>query len=154
MMDAILKGEENSGNPTQSKLAAIYQVMEESHYDAEGNYKTDGIDTVQFNSTVKAGEMGVIDINNASTTQQAKTIIENAIYLGGNKLSGYNFDRVHVLEFEDYCIQNEVPAHLEGESIFGSQMRILSISDMPEMVAGVEQFINYRGKQVSLREVK
>jgi hypothetical protein len=34
MMDAILQGEKNNGNPTQSKLAAIYQVMEESHYDA------------------------------------------------------------------------------------------------------------------------
>jgi len=66
---------------------------------------------------------------------------------------------VHVLDFDDYCIQNEVPAHLEGESIFGSQMRILSISDMPEMVGGVEQFINFRGKpgkpnMVSLRELK
>jgi len=129
--------------------------MEESHYDSEGNYKTDGIDTVQFNSTVKAGEMGVIDINFATTTQQAKEIIEESIYIDRyDKSLGYNLDRVHVLEFEDYCIQNEVPAHLEGESIFGSQMRILSISDMPEMIAGEEQFISFRGKRTSLREVK
>ena len=160
MMDAILQGEENEDNPNKSKLAAIYQVMEESHYDADGNYKTDGIDTVQFNSTVKAGEMGVIDINSATTTQQAKKIIEQAIYADANNKSlGYNLDRVHVLDFDDYCIQNEVPAHLEGESIFGSQMRILSISDMPEMVGGVEQFINFRGKpgspnMVSLRQLK
>lgn len=154
MMDAILQGDTNTESPTKSKLSAIYQVMEESHYDREGNYKTDGIDTVQFNSTVKAGEMGVIDINNAATTQQAKKMIEAAIYNDGIRGNSYNLNSVHELEFEDYCIQNEVPAHLEGQSIFGSQMRILSVSDMPEMVNGVEQFITYRGKPSSIREVK
>ena len=129
--------------------------MEDSHYEADGvTYKPDGIDTVQFNSTVKAGEMGVIDINSATTTQEAVDIMKNAIYAGGEAVNGYNLDIVHELDFEDYCIQNEVPAHLEGTSIFGSQMRILSMSDMPEIVNNEEQYITFRGEKVPLRQLK
>lgn len=66
MADAILAGEE-TGKP--NLLRALFQVMEDSHYDTVRNedgtitrtYKKDGIDTVNFESAVKSGGQGRID---------------------------------------------------------------------------------------------
>lgn len=66
MADAILAGEE-TGRP--NLLRALFQVMEDSHYDTVANedgsitrtYKKDGIDTVNFESAVKSGAQGRID---------------------------------------------------------------------------------------------
>lgn len=173
MMDAILKGEGESGN---CMLRAINEIMEETHQvqNLNGVYVAGqrGIDTVQFESTVKAGLQGQIDINEKAIrawestpgnierweadhqdwinskegkswrknnpnhpipdTEIAKQIIRDAIYVNGKLENGYNPKSVHELDYEDYCLQSEVPAHLEGDSIFGSQLRILGIADMPE----------------------
>lgn len=150
MLDAITQGENGAQN---SKLSAIYNLMEESHYDEQGNYKTDGIDTVQFESTVKAGLQGAIDINSAKDAAEAKQILEKAVYTNGRG-SQYNEEVLHVLNFEDYCLQSEVPAHLEGSSIFGSQTRILSISDLPLQTNGVDNTIKFRGKDITVKELK
>ena len=150
MLDAITQGEKGAQS---SKLSAIYSLMEESHYDEKGNYKTDGIDTVQFESTVKAGLQGAIDINNAKDTAEAKQILENAVYTNGRG-SQYKEEVVHVLNFEDYCLQSEVPAHLEGSSIFGSQIRILSLSDLPLQTNGVENTIKFRGEDITVKQLK
>ena len=81
MADAILQNE-NTGRP--NLLRAIYEVMEESHYDEDGNYKTDGIDTVQFESTVKSGLMGRINlnkyVNDANGEAKAKAVMEACLY--------------------------------------------------------------------------
>lgn len=66
MADAILAGEE-TGKP--NLLRALFEVMEESHYDTvrgeDGSitrtYKKNGIDTVNFESAVKSGAQGRID---------------------------------------------------------------------------------------------
>lgn len=66
MADALLAGEE-TGKP--NLLRALFQVMEDSHYDIVMNedgsitrtYKKDGIDTVNFESAVKSGAQGRID---------------------------------------------------------------------------------------------
>lgn len=89
LADAILQGE-NTGRP--NLLRAIYEVMEESHFDAKGNYRADGIDTVQFESTVKTGLMGAMDINQFMTLkpfenlvdgeQKAKALLQTCIYKG------------------------------------------------------------------------
>lgn len=150
MLDAITQGENGAQN---SKLSAIYNLMEESHYDEQGNYKVDGIDTVQFESTVKAGLQGAIDINNAKDAAEAKQILEDAVYTNGRG-SQYKEEVVHVLDYEDYCLQSEVPAHLEGSSIFGSQTRILSISDLPLQTNGVDNTIKFRGKDITVKELK
>ena len=150
MLDAITQGEKGAQG---SKLSAIYNLMEESHYDEKGNYKTDGIDTVQFESTVKAGLQGAIDINNAEDATEAKQILENAIYTNGRG-SQYKEEAVHVLNFEDYCLQSEVPAHLEGSSIFGSQIRILSLADLPLQTNGVDNTIKFRGEEITIKALK
>lgn len=87
LADAITQGYD-TGRP--NLLRAIYQIMEESHFDKDGKYKADGIDTVQFESTVKTGLTGVVDINKyislkpftkASNGElQAKRVMEACIY--------------------------------------------------------------------------
>lgn len=85
LADAILQNED-TGRP--NLLRAIYQVMEESHYEIDDNgnrvYKLDGIDTVQFESAVKSGLTGTINISalteDPDGEEVAKAILEDAIY--------------------------------------------------------------------------
>ena len=149
LADALMRG-----GKKQSKLAAIFDFMEESAYDGrktsfnpktntyevieEGTYNGIGIDTVQFNSAVKSGESGVIDINSVDSYEDVKKILNNAVYLNSDRTAPadnnhdrYNANYVHTYSFEDYGIQQEVPAHLaDHEQLMGSQVRILSISDI------------------------
>ena len=149
LADALMRG-----GKKQSKLAAIFDFMEESAYDGrktsfnpktntyevieEGTYNGIGIDTVQFNSAVKSGESGVIDINSVDSYEDVKKILNDAVYLNSDRTAPadnnhdrYNANYVHTYSFEDYGIQQEVPAHLaDHEQLMGSQMRILSISDI------------------------
>ena len=127
-----------------SKLSAIYDAMEESQgltKDANGHWtgtpNTRGIDTVQFESTVKAGLTGVLNINNLSK-KEITDLFRAKMY---NQDGSYNTDYVHELPFEDYSIQQEVPAHFKGKQGHGSQDRILTITDMPNTDA--KGHINY-----------
>lgn len=131
MADAILQGEK-TGKP--NILRAIYEVMEES---AE-KYPTQGIDTVQFESAVKAGLHARIDLNQCldmeNGEQVAKKLMETAIY---NEDRGYyNTTYVHETPFEDYTIQQEVPAHFKDhEQAHGSQERMIIPSDLARVNA-------------------
>ena len=103
--------------------------MEETAFTG-GKYNGIGIDTVQFESAVKSGSMGVIDINEASTKEEVFEILLDNVY-HDNQLKIYNNQRVHEIPYEDYGIQQEVPNHLlDHEQLQGSQMRILSIADI------------------------
>ena len=134
MADAILQGEK-TGKP--NLLRAIYEVMEES---AE-KYPTQGIDTVQFESAVKAGLHARIDLNQClemeNGEQVAKKLMEAAIY---NEDRGYyNTTYVHETPFEDYTIQQEVPAHFKDhEQAHGSQERMIIPSDLARVDANGE----------------
>lgn len=143
LADAIMRG-----NNQSNKLIALFDFMEESAYDGrimregkvikEGTYNGVGIDTVQFESAVNSGSMGSIDINNAEDYDSIKEILNNAVYFNKDKSEDsennydrYNAQNVHTYSFEDYGIQQEVPAHLvDHEQLMGSQIRILSISDI------------------------
>ena len=152
MADAILQGED-TGRP--NLLRAIYEVMEESHYDENGNYKTNGIDTAQFESTVKSGLMGRINIKQFSNDKggeaAAKIAMIDAIY---NADGTYNSTFVHEIPFEDYCLQQEVPEHFkEHEQAHGSQIRYIISSDL-ENVDYLGNEVRYtfmdKGKEKSL----
>lgn len=149
LADALIRG-----GKKQSKLAAIFDFMEESAYDGretkfnpktntyevvkEGTYNGKGIDTVQFESSVKSGKSGVVNINNVESYEEIKNILNEATYINSDRTASsdnnndrYNVNYIHTIPFEDYGIQQEVPAHLEDhEQLMGSQMRILSISDI------------------------
>jgi hypothetical protein len=67
MANAITQNED-TGLPNY--LRAIYKIMEDSHkgtIDKDNNHipRVDGIDTIQFESTVKTGKTGLIDITEA-----------------------------------------------------------------------------------------
>lgn len=128
---AILQ-DQDTGKP--NLLRAIYKVMEDSTLDDS----TKGIDTVQFVSAVKSGEMGAIDIKQFYDDEdgEAKAIAEmkTAIY---NADGTYNNDRVHTTPFEDYCLQQEVPPHfLDHEQIHGSQIRYIVLGDLESTYLG------------------
>lgn len=126
MADAILQGEK-TGKP--NLLRAIYQVMEES---AE-KYPTQGIDTIQFESAVKVGLQATLDLNQCLEMENgekvAKALMEAAIY--DENTGYYNTTYVHEAPFEDYTIQQEVPAHFKDhEQAQGSQERMIIPSDL------------------------
>lgn len=129
-----------------SRLSAIYDAMEESQglkKDANGKWSGTpnmrGIDTIQFESTVKAGLTGVIDINHLNK-EQILDVFRKAAAVDAQ--GNYNPDYVHELPFEDYSLQQEVPAHFRDHTQgHGSQDRILTITDMPNTNAAGE--VNY-----------
>ena len=135
LADAIMRG-----NNQNNKLIAIFDFMEDSAYDGrvskngkvikEGVYNGRGIDTVQFESAVNSGSMGAIDLDSLDTYDEIKGALNKAAYYNSDK-SEYNDQYVHSISFEDYGIQQEVPAHLtDHEQLMGSQVRILSVSDI------------------------
>ena len=149
LADALMRG----GNKV-NKLSAIYDFMEDSSYNGrisefdektntykviqEGTYNGIGIDTVQFISAVNSGAMGAVDITKAQSYSEVKDILNRFAYINSEKLpikennnDRYNVQYVHTIPFEDYGIQQEIPAHfVDHEQLMGSQLRILSISDI------------------------
>lgn len=127
MADAILQGESLS---KPNMLRAIYQVMENS----EKNNPTRGIDTVQFESAVKSGLQGKIDLspylNMPNGTEAAIKYMEGLIYKEGS--TEYNIDTyVHETDYSNYGIQQEVPEHFKNHAqVHGSQVRAITISDL------------------------
>lgn len=177
MADAILQGE-NTEKP--NLLRAIFNVMEESHFDENGNYKTDGIDTAQFESTVKSGLMGRINLNDLVNDPNGESIakarMEAAIYEATAKevtevnpetgaeetktiyerTGAYNNSTVDTVPFEDYCLQQEVPEHFkEHEQAHGSQLRYIIVSELENFnYLGEPVTYNLEGRQVTAQEFK
>lgn len=149
-----------------NKLSAIYDFMEESQHNSDGTLNGKGIDTVQFESTVKVGLTGVIDLNDErdkdgniihyKTEQEIREALEKAyIYDNGNKT--YNQDYVHEIPFEDYIIQQNVPDHFrEHQQAHGSQDRILTFADILDVdpKTGEENYLTIDGEKVTVREAK
>lgn len=142
LADAITR----SGKQT-NRLTAIYDFMEESAYDnrqmrngkplqgKEGAYNGIGIDAIMFQSAVKKGEQGVINLNDAKSYDEIKAILERSAYMDEQRLNSdgdqrYNANYVHTIPFEDYGIQQETPKHFyDDEDSVHSQIRILNITD-------------------------
>ena len=141
MADAILAGEE-TGKP--NLLRALFRVMEDSHFDREtGEYKRDGIDTVNFESAVKSGAQGRIDTQayseaespEAAFAAQLKSLIYQTSEVDGREIRTYNRSTVKHLSFENYCMQQSVPEHfLDHAQLEGSQQRALIPSDLADVM--------------------
>lgn len=135
MADAILKGEELS---RPNLLRAVYRVME----DSEKYCPTKSIDTVQFESAIKSGLQGKMNIfqyrDMPSGEEAAYTYMMNQIFkedtdaTGNRVYKNYNTDTfVHEASYEDYCLQQEVPEHFKEHSqAHGSQIRMITPSDL------------------------
>lgn len=133
LADAILRGEkEPLGRP--NLLRVIYGVMEES----ERLNPTKGIDTVQFESSIKSGLQGKLNLipflNNPNGEKAAYEYVMDCIYKNKNgvRTTEYNSDvYVHEADFNDYCIQQEIPEHFkEHQQSHGSQIRMIIPSDL------------------------
>lgn len=132
---AIASALKNNSNPT--KLQALNQFMVDNN-----------IDLVNFESAVKVGLQGAIDLSdktieerknkdNISTYEATLRILREQT--GFNKEGGiennkgYNSDIVHQLSYEDYGIATATHEHLlDLEQLEGSQIRKLIIADLPE----------------------
>lgn len=135
MADAILKGEKLS---RPNLLRAVYRVME----DSEKLNPTKGIDTVQFESAIKSGLQGKMNIfqfrDMEGGEEAAYTYMMNQIFKEERGATGeriyrnYNTDTfVHEASYEDYCLQQEVPEHFKEHSqAHGSQIRMITPSDL------------------------
>lgn len=135
MADAILKGEKLS---RPNLLRAVYRVME----DSEKLNPTKGIDTVQFESAIKSGLQGKMNIfqfrDMEGGEEAAYTYMKNQIFKEETDATGervyrnYNTDTfVHEASYEDYCLQQEVPEHFKEHSqAHGSQIRMITPSDL------------------------
>lgn len=170
MADAMLQGE-NTGKP--NLLRAIYNVMESSHYDeVTGEYKRDGIDTVQFVSAVKAGETGALSLNEYLNDENGEAIAENVlkahIYNTTTTINPetgeaverreYNNNVVHAIPFEDYCLQQEVPQHFREHGdgqLHGSQLRYIVVSELADYNdAGEAVTYEVEGRKLSAKAFK
>ena len=142
LVGAILK----RGNQP-NKLRAIYQFMEDSQKDGKG------IDTIQFESTVKAGLTGVINLNGNMTEEEVYNVLQNHLY---DKEGNYDIDYVHEIPFEDYIIQQNVPNHFrDHEQAHGSQNRILAVADLQDIDEdGNNNYITIDGKNITVKEAK
>lgn len=132
----------------QSTLTAIFDFMEESH-------KTNpekGIDTIMFNSAVKTGLMGVLDINDTNLSHD--DVVNYLKDMSGMSQGEYDDRYVHTIPFDDYSIQQYNPAHFEGEQQMGSQNRVLVFADMPNEIDGKVQTIIVNGKEVTVKDAK
>lgn len=135
MADAILKGEKLS---RPNLLRAVYRVME----DSEKLNPTKGIDTVQFESAIKSGLQGKMNIfqfrDMEGGEEAAYTYMMNQIFKEETDATGervyrnYNTNTfVHEASYEDYCLQQEVPEHFKEHSqAHGSQIRMITPSDL------------------------
>lgn len=147
MADAILKDEKLS---RPNLLRAVYRVME----DSERLMPTKGIDTVQFESSIKSGLQGKINIYQFMDMEggedAAYTFMMNQIFkeetdaTGERVYKNYNTNTfVHETSFEDYCLQQEIPEHFKEHSqAHGSQIRMITPSDLDLFT------INENGQQV------
>lgn len=175
MADAILAGEE-TGRP--NLLRALFEVMEGSHFETvekDGKmvkvYKTDGIDTVNFESAVKSGAQGRIDTQayaegkeltvvdaegnehqvfisaEKAFKDQLKSLIYKTGTVNGKEVTSYNRTTVKYLSFENYCMQQSVPEHfLDHAQLEGSQQRALIPSDLATVDANGETIYYEVGK--------
>ena len=91
------------------------------------------MDVVQFESAVKCGAQGKVDLSQFSDTD------ENGVYNYLKEISGLEEDRIYgnpdyitVIDYEDYGIQTENPEHLrDTKALFGTQLRKLIFEDIP-----------------------
>lgn len=176
LADAITQGEE-TGKP--NLLRALYEVMEESHFDTNGNYKLDGIDTVQFESAIKTGKGATIDISKYADMENgeaiAKSVLKSCIYQtetreyeskdkDGNpvikkanvQVGGYNLDFVNEMPAEAYSLQQEVPEHFKDHAqVHGSQLRYIIPSELAEVdTFGNPVTFDVEGRKLSAKEFK
>ena len=103
-----------------------------------------GIDKAQFESAVKLGNQGAININKCKTPEEVTSTLEIATGLTDNmQADNGNKQVVHSIPFEDWGISTSMPEHLldHPESSMGTQlMKIITegLSENPDKLLKVD----------------
>lgn len=110
-----------------TRLGAINKFMEDYH-----------IDTIQFQSAVKVGQQGVLDLNNTTAEDVYSTLEE---LTGVNKtqdvecksgMSG-SPEVIHEIPYSEWGIKTSTPPHMyDTEQQLGSQLKKICTADIPE----------------------
>lgn len=100
-----------------SVLSGLVEFMEEHD-----------IDCAVFESCVKEGGQGAVDISSAGSAKEAKMILESSCFYSNGQERD---DVIHKTPWADYGIVSETPEHFfEEEAVFGTQIRRIMASDL------------------------
>ena len=108
--------------------AMFGQILHSSKLQALNDFMVkNNIDSAMFESAVKDGLQGTINLNDATNYASAMAVLENVTRLNGKE----NPNVVHEFDYNDYGIQTSTPEHgIDKVQLVGTQIRRLIGSDM------------------------
>jgi hypothetical protein len=108
--------------------AMFGQILHSSKLQALNDFMVkNNIDSAMFESAVKDGLQGTINLNDATNYASTMTVLENVTRLNGKE----NPNVVHEFDYNDYGIQTSTPEHgIDKIQLVGTQIRRLISSDM------------------------
>ena len=108
--------------------AMFGQILHSSKLQALNDFMVkNNIDSAMFESAVKDGLQGAINLNDATNYASTMAILENATRINGKE----NPNVVHEFDYNDYGIQTSTPEHgIDKVQLVGTQIRRLISSDM------------------------
>ena len=108
--------------------AMFGQILHSSKLQALNDFMVkNNIDSAMFESAVKDGLQGTINLNDATNYTSTMAILENATRINGRE----NPNVVHEFDYNDYGIQTSTPEHgIDKVQLVGTQIRRLISSDM------------------------
>lgn len=108
--------------------AMFGQILHSSKLQALNDFMVkNNIDSAMFESAVKDGLQGTINLNDATNYASTMTVLENITRLNGKE----NPNVVHEFDYNDYGIQTSTPEHgIDKVQLVGTQIRRLISSDM------------------------
>lgn len=108
--------------------AMFGQILHSSKLQALNDFMVkNNIDSAMFESAVKDGLQGTINLNDATNYTSTMAVLENATRLNGKE----NPNVVHEFDYNDYGIQTSTPEHgIDKVQLVGTQIRRLISSDM------------------------
>lgn len=108
--------------------AMFGQILHSSKLQALNDFMVkNNIDSAMFESAVKDGLQGAINLNDATNYASTIAVLENVTRLNGKE----NPNVVHEFDYNDYGIQTSTPEHgIDKVQLVGTQIRRLISSDM------------------------
>ena len=108
--------------------AMFGQILHSSKLQALNDFMVkNNIDSAMFESAVKDGLQGTINLNDATNYASTMAVLENITRLNGKE----NPNVVHEFDYNDYGIQTSTPEHgIDKVQLVGTQIRKLISSDM------------------------
>lgn len=108
--------------------AMFGQILHSSKLQALNDFMVkNDIDSAMFESAVKDGLQGTINLNDATNYASTMAVLENVTRLNGKE----NPNVVHEFDYNDYGIQTSTPEHgIDKVQLIGTQIRRLISSDM------------------------